>query len=377
MKIYATDVDEDALDQARQATYAAKAVEAVPAALLERYFERVDERYTFRKDLRRTVIFGRNDLVQDAPISRIDLLRLPQHAHVLQRGDAGAHPRAASTSRCNDGGFLFLGKSEMLITHARPLHAGRPQAARLHARSRAAALREPARLIAGAAPTHGARRRSRRRVARRRARTRRRRRRSSIDADGALVARQPARARALFGLGRRRHRPAAPGPRALLPAGRAALAASTSALARAPHASTLGRARRRRGDGEVARASRCSVTPLRRGDELLGASVTFPDVTRQRQLAATSSSAPSASSSTAYEELQSTVEELETTNEELQSTNEELETTNEELQSTNEELETMNEELQSTNEELETINDELRAAHARAQRASTRSSRRS
>src|SRR5207247_5315653 len=39
---------------------------------------------------------------------------------------------------------------------------------------------------------------------------------------------------------------------------------------------------------------------------------------------------------------------------------EELETTNEELQSTNEELETMNEELQSTNEELETMNDELR-----------------
>ncbi|BAU66453.1 MCP methyltransferase, CheR-type with PAS/PAC sensor [Stanieria sp. NIES-3757] len=51
---------------------------------------------------------------------------------------------------------------------------------------------------------------------------------------------------------------------------------------------------------------------------------------------------------------------METTNEELQSTNEELETTNEELQSTNEELETMNEELQSTNEELQTINDELR-----------------
>jgi two-component system CheB/CheR fusion protein len=60
------------------------------------------------------------------------------------------------------------------------------------------------------------------------------------------------------------------------------------------------------------------------------------------------------------EELQSTNEELETTNEELQSTVEELETTNEELQSTNEELETMNEELQSTNEELHTINDEVR-----------------
>ena len=57
--------------------------------------------------------------------------------------------------------------------------------------------------------------------------------------------------------------------------------------------------------------------------------------------------------------LQSTIEELETTNEELQSTNEELAITNEELQSTNEELETTNEELQSLNEELETTNEEL------------------
>ncbi len=63
---------------------------------------------------------------------------------------------------------------------------------------------------------------------------------------------------------------------------------------------------------------------------------------------------------TAHEELQSTNEELETTNEELQSSIEELETTNEELQSTNEELETTNEELQSGNEELETMNEEMR-----------------
>jgi two-component system CheB/CheR fusion protein len=63
---------------------------------------------------------------------------------------------------------------------------------------------------------------------------------------------------------------------------------------------------------------------------------------------------------TTNEELQSSIEELETTNEELQSSIEELETTNEELQSTNEELETTNEELQSGNEELETMNEEMR-----------------
>lgn len=59
------------------------------------------------------------------------------------------------------------------------------------------------------------------------------------------------------------------------------------------------------------------------------------------------------------ENLQTVIEELEISNEELQSLNEELSSTNEELQASNEELETTNEELQSTNEELMTLNEEL------------------
>ena len=54
------------------------------------------------------------------------------------------------------------------------------------------------------------------------------------------------------------------------------------------------------------------------------------------------------------ENLQATIEELETSNEELQATNEELLASNEELQSTNEEL-------QSTNEELFTVNTEYQS----------------
>ena len=57
--------------------------------------------------------------------------------------------------------------------------------------------------------------------------------------------------------------------------------------------------------------------------------------------------------------LHTTIEELETSNEELKSANEELQSMNEELQSTNEELETSKEELQSLNEELLTVNTEL------------------
>jgi two-component system CheB/CheR fusion protein len=61
------------------------------------------------------------------------------------------------------------------------------------------------------------------------------------------------------------------------------------------------------------------------------------------------------------ESHQATVEELQAANEELKSTNEELQSTNEEFQSTNEELETSREELQSVNEELVTLNSELQA----------------
>ncbi len=58
--------------------------------------------------------------------------------------------------------------------------------------------------------------------------------------------------------------------------------------------------------------------------------------------------------------LQNVIEELETSYEEMQSLNEELSSSNEELQSSNEELETTNEELQSTNEELQTAYSELK-----------------
>ncbi len=64
------------------------------------------------------------------------------------------------------------------------------------------------------------------------------------------------------------------------------------------------------------------------------------------------------------ESLQTIIEEQEATNEEMRSANEEIMSSNEELQSTNEELETAKEELQSTNEELTTLNDELESRNS-------------
>src|SRR5262249_54716075 len=74
VRIYATDIDEDALVKARQATYDTAQLEPVADDLRRRYFAPVDSRWSFRADLRRTVIFGRHNLIHDAPISHLDLL---------------------------------------------------------------------------------------------------------------------------------------------------------------------------------------------------------------------------------------------------------------------------------------------------------------
>ncbi len=63
------------------------------------------------------------------------------------------------------------------------------------------------------------------------------------------------------------------------------------------------------------------------------------------------------------EHLQTVIEELEASNEELQASNEELQASNEELQASNEGLETTNEELQSTNEELQSAYTEIRTLY--------------
>jgi len=117
VRIYATDVDEDALNQARHAVYSSRLVEDVPAPLLAKYFELQDDRYVLRKGLRRSVIFGRHDLLQDAPISRVDLLicrnclmyfNTEAQARILARFHFALAPR----------GILFLGKAEALLAHS-------------------------------------------------------------------------------------------------------------------------------------------------------------------------------------------------------------------------------------------------------------------
>src|SRR5689334_4805528 len=117
VKIYATDVDEEALSQARHAVYSAHSAEDVPPMLLEKYFERQDDRYVFNKDLRRSVIFGRHDLIQDAPISRVDML-ICRNCLMYLNTEAQARVLARFHFALVPRGVLFLGKAETLLAQS-------------------------------------------------------------------------------------------------------------------------------------------------------------------------------------------------------------------------------------------------------------------
>jgi two-component system CheB/CheR fusion protein len=340
VKIYATDADEGALTKARQATFEAKELQGLSHALLEKYLEPVGHRYVLNKDLRRVVIFGRHDLIQDAPISKIDLLTC-RNTLMYFNTETQARILERFHFALMEHGFLFLGKAETLLAYNQSfipvdlkhriftkapkgnLHdrllalartgseeAANPLSSQFRIREAAFDAGPFAQLV--------------------------------IDLDGLLFMANE-RAREIFGL-------------TLFDLGRPLKDLQISyrpvelrsCLERAyqeRRTVLLNEVEWRPGGGETMHLDVTVVPLLDATGALLGASVSFLDVTAARRL---------------KEELMTSTHELETAYEELQSTNEELETTNEELQSTNEELEAMNEELQSTNEEIETINGELR-----------------
>jgi two-component system CheB/CheR fusion protein len=351
VKIYGTDIDEEALALARQGSFDERRIAPVPEELRDRYFDRAGANWVFRRDLRRSVIFGRHDLTTDAPISRLDLL-VCRNTLMYFNAEAQRHILARFRFGLSPGGYLFLGKAETLLSHGeqfRPADlrhrvfqnaddGGTPRPQELlgepERRPMAGGQTDPWAEAFRAGPTAQI----------------------IVDPGGVLAAAND-QARVLFRLGAgdtgRRLQDLELSYR---PVELRSLIERAESEGRAVEVGEVDWS-----DGSGAEVTlRVVVTPIDGGaGRRAGATVTFLDETRHRRLEE-ELAASNRQLETAYEELQSTNEELETTNEELQSTIEELETTNEELQSTNEELETMNEELQSTNEEMHTVNEELR-----------------
>jgi len=350
VKIFATDTDGAALAEARKGTYTERQLAPVSARRREQYFEASPEGGVFRHDFRRQVIFGRNDVTADAPISRLDLLVC---RNVLMYFVSDTQRRVLNRFHyaLTDSGYLFLGKAETIFSHsdlfdpvnttlrifrcapAVPQHespAAVTTTAALPFRASSGALLD---LAAAATPVAQL----------------------VADVDGRLIAANT-KARAMFGITlddldrplselEVAHRPIEVRDHI------------TQAYSESRPV-VLRDVTRTLADGQV-QLLEVTIAPLRDPAGIdLGASVTFADVTEVAQVRVELERSAQELDH-ANRQLTAANEELEASNEELQSTNEELETTNEELQSSNEELETTNEELQSANQELETMNEEF------------------
>jgi two-component system CheB/CheR fusion protein len=305
---------------------------------VEKYFQRVDGLYLFRKDLRRSVIFGRHDLINDAPISRIDLLTC-RNTLMYLNPETQRKVLSRLHFALNDGGFLLLGRAETLMAYDAtfvPVDLRR----RLSRKNARPFGREQTKSLEGAVPpetsgdyevrlrTAGIELSPVAQLV--------------VDAAGVIIVLNH-RARALFGL---RLSDIGRPLRDLQLSYRPIELRSLIERAETERRTVVVKEIDSPAQPGEARWLDLHVAPLTdSAGALIGTVLTFTDATAQRRL---------------QQELEESRQELETADEELQSTVEALETTNEELQSTNEELETMNEELQSTNEELQTMNEELR-----------------
>ena len=113
VRIFASDVDAEALNQARQGHYSAMKMADMPVVFRERYFEPVGNDYSVCSKLRSPLIFFRHNLLEDPPMSNIDLL-LCRNALIYFNHDGQTKTLVRFYFSLNRNGVLFLGNSEAL-----------------------------------------------------------------------------------------------------------------------------------------------------------------------------------------------------------------------------------------------------------------------
>jgi two-component system CheB/CheR fusion protein len=381
IKIFATDIDDDALATARAGRYPDAIAADIDAARLARFCLHEGRTYRVVPAVRELVVFATHSLIKDPPFSRLDLISC---RNVLIYLDASAQRPLLPLlySGLAEQGVLFLGPSETLGEFA-PLFDALDNKAKLFRRQPAAGragtpLPRHLALAARAAPAVAAP------TAEAEPSLTRLTDRVLLDSYAPACAVIDARLDVVLFRGQTSRflepPPGVPDLNILRMArpglGRPLRAAITQATKRQAQVRTAGV--RVRGESGT-RTVDLIVRPLAAAssepgrylmvifDERGGASAR-PDA-RAAANEPTLTQQLEEELREARDCLQTRVEQLETANEELKSANEELQSMNEEHQSTNEELETTKEELQSTNEEMESVNAELRARIAQLTRA--------
>ncbi|HEY2291497.1 MAG TPA: CheR family methyltransferase [Thermoanaerobaculia bacterium] len=377
VQVFATDIDSQALEAARQAIYPEAVAEQIAPERLERFFVRHGNMYQVSREIRDLCLFSLHNLIADPPFSRLDLVSC-RNVLIYLESELQKKIVALFHYALRPGGFLFLGPSEMV--------AGQPELFRTLDKkhrlfqSRDTVTRPPFSFPLSERGRLGLR--------------------ATEDLQRRAVPRQLEVARTFEAVLLESYAPAcvvvheggeiiyfSPRTGRYLepPSGtptvnvidmarkglrldvRTALHKAVTSRVPVVHDNVAFEL-----DGQTQRVN-VIVRPMPELGEDPGLfMVVFQDVVvpagdpqPEIEPGAIAADDPivrrlEAELRATKDHLQATLEELESSNEELVSSNEELLSMNEELQSANEELQTSKEELQSVNEELETVNAELK-----------------
>lgn len=375
VKIFATDIDRDAIQFAGNGVYPSGIAADVPAPLLAKYFYTKDDGYVIARNVREMVVFAKHNLLVNPPFTNIDLIScrnmLIYLQPVLQKKAMGMF-----SFSLNQGGLLLLGASEALGESSDDYNVVEQSIKLFSSKSRRHPVRDDA-----PSPIGGVVRRVGQSMASRML--------SGGHSDEILLER-------LFSGLANKYLPltmvvneamelihlAGDSAGFLgLPSGRASndvtkmahkdlsipLATGLQKVFKSREDLTYGNVHVRRESTTDLVNLHMHLLPEKRGQMPLVAVLIEP-VSEARvgnvdevRIAKTSTYDLDQA---AEQRIQDLEQELQFTRENLQATVEELETSNEELQATNEELLASNEELQSTNEELQSVNEELHTVNA-------------
>ena len=368
IQLFATDIDQAAMNIARRGHYSEASLAGVDPGLVARYFKPHGDTYEISKELREMVVFARQNVVQDPPFLRLDLVScrnlLIYFQNSLQERVLDIFHYALAPA-----GLLFLGKSESTYQRDNLFDTVHRDQRIFRRRDAPVSKSTVVSLMMDAAPPH-------RSVVPAKPRTLEERFLSAASSayvpPSVLINAQMELLHVFGDVSNYLGLPVGRVDFNLLNLIRKDFRTEVQTLvhqAQHKRAAVFGR---QHDHDKSSGAFRIAVHPIP-GVEvepmLLIAfePVTVPDAARsdhfdllpglvtkdlEDELIAT------------REHLQTVIEELETSNEETQALNEEMQASNEELQAANEELQAANEELQSTNEELTTVNEELQIKSA-------------
>lgn len=377
VQIFATDLDMEAIEHARQGIYYENIVADVSPERLDRFFVKKDDTYSVKKELREMIVFAQHNLIKDAPFTRLDLLCC-RNVMIYLTADLQKKIVPIFHYSLNSHGILFMGPAETINGFSDMFNAIDPKWKIFERKEGSASLNKmidfPFNVTKQALVT------------------------SKIE-EGAKTLKKKTVGESFNKILLENYTPASvlinekgdilyingrTGKFLELNSGEAVMNVYQMAKEELKYAmgNAIHQARTQKNTVEVndikikeddqVRLVDIRVNPLQEAALQGLILIVFDDKGLQKKPKGTEKKSKGSEHNAAMEELEkellytkqqlhTTIEQMETSLEELKSTNEELQSTNEELQSTNEESLTTKEEMQSLNEELMTINVQFQA----------------